>query len=629
MPTPTSVRDLLGDQNVSYYRIPFYQREYTWTIENTNELFDDTVLTTENRLNALLGLVVFVEVDGEETSSRHRSLDVVDGQQRLTTISLFLGIIRSELNSIPHDQLDRGLTRTVFGVTEEIEKLLFRKDQGECKKTLIQFENSDSMHARVFSGLCCSLEDLSSIESPLRPIDKDFLREQMNAGQHEIDAKISWLENSQIFDGRKIRGLNTRKNFMVIYERVRGFAPITLPIAQRIDRLSKLKDTLIQHLTFIVHQTSEYAEAFQLFETLNTRGLDVNASDLIKNNCIREDQANRTEIGELWQLIFEDTIRQKSNKSPVYFLRCYHNSCVGFITKRELYSAFRTLSTRGLRWLRTEVQPEADRFALIMQNLAPITNATSEIKNLLFCLNSTESSQWHTVGLSSIRLLQHHHYHPQISNEICSILREVLKTVIVLELKQIRGSILERKLPEIAHEIHQSIHQQQQSVITLLRTTRDNLRRFRDGHDLDSKGVAEVIEATFYQSNDKAKPILALLRLDSQSQGSAFLELTVEHVHPQKPRNIWPDWDSNSNETNRIGNFISLEGSTNSRLSNGDYSEKKTEYLRVGAPDSFPPDHYLHYSQIDSWTPAIVNDRSHYIANRIETLLQVGDYSLL
>ena len=342
MPNPESVRDLLGNDNIQQYRIPFYKRDYSWTSDNTEEFFDDVKSKIESQSNALLGLVVFVEETSEESNPRKRSLDVVDGQQRLTTISMLLAVIRSELNSIPHDSVPKNLAVKIFGVIEEIEKLLFRPSNNgsRTKHTLINFENDSLTHARIFSGLCCSQEDLENLVSPLSNRDKEFLRNEMNLSQNENDAKITWLSSNGLFDMRVLRGSNTKKNFTFIVEKVREFAPVTMSIQDRVDKIYQLKQTLLQHITLITYETSKYEEAFQLFETLNTRGLDVNASDLIKNHCIRIAPKHRKEIGESWQEIF-GRVQSGSQFNPVYFLRVFHNSTRGFISKRQLYTAYK------------------------------------------------------------------------------------------------------------------------------------------------------------------------------------------------------------------------------------------------------------------------------------------------
>jgi hypothetical protein len=626
MHNPESVRDLLGNDNIQMYRIPFYQRDYSWTTENTQELLDDVTDKIKSESNALLGLVVFVEETLEESNPRKRVLDVVDGQQRLTTISLLLAVIRSELNSIPHNSVPRNLAVRVFGIIEEIEKLLFRSSSSSkgIKHTLINFENDTLVHARIFSGLCCTLEDLEPLKSPLLNQDKEFLRNVIALNPNENDAKIEWLTSSRLFDMRTLRGSNTRKNFAYLVDEVRALAPATMYIEDRVDKLYKLKQTLLQHITLISYETNKYEEAFQLFETLNTRGLDVNASDLIKNHCIKIDSKNKKEIGELWQDIF-GRIQTDSQHNSVYFLRVFHNSTEHFISKRQLYIAFKDLLPKGKNssvWLRTEIKPEADRFIRICQNMANQQGANSQLKNVIFCLNCTSSTQWHTIALSSIRMLEHAKFNPPIASAIYNLLTETLKATLVMELKKVRGSVLERKLPELAQQLHNLIAANTAGLLQDIYEIQKALNAHRIKYDLNSRGIADDLNVKLFD-NKEARPLLAFLRMQSQHQGSAFLDLTVEHVHPKEPRNPWPQWDTISREelTSALGNFISLEGPTNSSLNNADYAFKKSGYASVNAPDTFQATHPLHYQNIDVWTPEVVLERTKELSIQIEQAL--------
>lgn len=618
MPLPESVRDLLGNNNILKYRIPYYQRDYTWTTENTDELFNDIVNRIDSTSNALIGLVVFVEDPSGDRNPRTRRLEVVDGQQRLTTISLILAAIRCELSSIPHSSMDQELAEQVWGVSEEIEKLLFRvtPSEGEKKHTLLSFENETLLHARIFSGLCCNKRDLSYIKSPLKEEDILFLSQGMASNPNQNAVKQSWLKSQLLFDQRVIRGSNTRKNFDHILESIKKFAPDSLTIFDRVARLKQLKQTLLQHITIIVYETQDYEEAFQLFETLNTRGLDVNASDLVKNHCIRIDSSRRIEIGQLWQQIFENiTVHHQ----PVYFLRVVYNSMWGFASKAELYRAYtERLTNNAERWLRTELIHDAQRFVSMMQNLALNTNANSQLKNTLFCLNCTSSTQWHTLGLSSVRLLEHHRFSAPLSIAVQELLLETLKATLVMEIKKVRGSVLERKLPELARQIHQLINANSNNLANDINEIRRDLKDHRQRNELNSEGISDYIDKRLFKNED-ARPLLAFLRLQSQHQGSAFLNLTVEHVYPREPRDIWDGWDENNKiVTSYLGNFISLEGSTNSSLSNTHYEQKKAAYLSVNAPDTFGSNSPLHYSNINLWTPDIVIARTKELARQIE-----------
>ena len=79
-----SVEALLGSGKSKPFVIPEYQRPYAWTEDETGALFDDLYrfFQTENTENFFLGSIVLIK------NEQNRYADVIDGQQRLTTLSI-------------------------------------------------------------------------------------------------------------------------------------------------------------------------------------------------------------------------------------------------------------------------------------------------------------------------------------------------------------------------------------------------------------------------------------------------------------------------------------------------------------------------------------------------------------
>ena len=75
------------------YHIPPYQRPYAWTTEETGTLFDDLYefYRTETADNYFLGTIVLIK---EEDKSH---ADIIDGQQRLTTLTILFSVLASKL----------------------------------------------------------------------------------------------------------------------------------------------------------------------------------------------------------------------------------------------------------------------------------------------------------------------------------------------------------------------------------------------------------------------------------------------------------------------------------------------------------------------------------------------------
>ena len=95
------IRNLLSS---GYYRIPRFQRPYSWTRENIQEFWDDIVKDAPE--NYFIGsMVVF--------KSGSQRYGVVDGQQRLTTITILLAVLRNRLNELGFADLAQGIQNLI------------------------------------------------------------------------------------------------------------------------------------------------------------------------------------------------------------------------------------------------------------------------------------------------------------------------------------------------------------------------------------------------------------------------------------------------------------------------------------------------------------------------------------
>jgi len=99
----TKLLDLLAKG--SQFVIPIYQRTYSWTLSECAQLWDDIVSAgLDNSLNAhFIGSIVHVEKGLSNLTSQEPNL-VIDGQQRLTTITLLVAALAEALNQLPEDE---------------------------------------------------------------------------------------------------------------------------------------------------------------------------------------------------------------------------------------------------------------------------------------------------------------------------------------------------------------------------------------------------------------------------------------------------------------------------------------------------------------------------------------------
>lgn len=90
---PYQVSQIFSNEKVILYKIPKYQREYTWGPKEWNLLFNDII---ENENGYFLGSIICV--DKSKSAMNDVELEVIDGQQRITSLSLLLVALYDKLS---------------------------------------------------------------------------------------------------------------------------------------------------------------------------------------------------------------------------------------------------------------------------------------------------------------------------------------------------------------------------------------------------------------------------------------------------------------------------------------------------------------------------------------------------
>ncbi|WP_084590780.1 DUF262 domain-containing protein [Arenimonas metalli] len=211
------------------FRIPDYQRAYSWTSQQRDDLFDDLIKTHvkgKDEGHFMAALVCLRRGTQELGTDEFQVLDVVDGQQRITTLILLLKTICVALDS--KDKTQKKLQG-------ELSDLLVKPDSDEL---LLLQTNHDSSH--YFS---------------------DYLRK----------GKIAPVSNANTTADREI---------LLAIEDCRRFVSRW---RDNVSDLIALGALLKNRLYFLLHEIEEEKTVYTVFEVLNSRGLSVSWLDRLKS----------------------------------------------------------------------------------------------------------------------------------------------------------------------------------------------------------------------------------------------------------------------------------------------------------------------------------------------------------
>lgn len=244
-----SVREFLGSGKKERFIIPEYQRPYAWTDEEVQTLFDDLVEYTQERIDSpyFLGTIVSYTNDDKEQ-------EIIDGQQRITTLCLLLRAIYTKIEKMDHtDERDNFI--------RQIEPALWQTDELTGKAN----RDQSLLESRVF-------------ESEYNAILTNILE----AGTTDKSAKD-----------------NYSKNYRLCQELIDEYAkeePLTF--------YSFINNILNKAIVLPIKADSQDT-ALTIFSTLNDRGLPLSDADIFKAkiyNSIKDSKA-RNEFIEKWQEI--------------------------------------------------------------------------------------------------------------------------------------------------------------------------------------------------------------------------------------------------------------------------------------------------------------------------------------
>jgi hypothetical protein len=288
--------------NGRMYRVPRFQRDYSWTDEQWEDLWND-ILGVEDEKVHYMGYAVF-QTDND------KDFWIIDGQQRFTTLSILALAVMQTIQS----KAERG---------EEPEQNRERVE--ELRRQFIGYKDPAAL--------------TTSSRLTLNRNNDDFYQSYLL----RMRAPVS-----------KTRLKPSERLMWDAFEYFRDAIQRSLGGASGADLAKFLNETVARKLVFTTIYVSDDLRAYKVFETLNARGVKLSSTDLLKNYLFavvdRERPADLTEAERQWQGI-NNTL---GNEDFTTFLRHYWNAGHTLERKQTLFKA-----------IRRELRTADDVFALL------------------------------------------------------------------------------------------------------------------------------------------------------------------------------------------------------------------------------------------------------------------------
>lgn len=329
------------------FKIPPYQRPYSWTTEEAVTLLDDLLDACREAEQVrdiapyFLGSIVLIK------SHEAAHADVIDGQQRLTTLTILFSVLK-EL--------------AADGKVRRAADALIRQEGDFGKGT----------------------ED--TFRLTLRDRDADFFRKHIQLGEATTDP-------DNLVDAQR----NLVANRNALRKRLEDIPE---------DERGRLLQFAVQRCFLVAVQASDRASAYRVFSVMNNRGLDLTATDILKADIIGAlDPADQAKYNDRWEDIEEELGREAFGDLFAHIRMIHRKAKMRGTLEKEFRDYVKPLQ-RPKAFVDEELPSAANAYEAILSRTVPSARYGAEINRLLSGLSLLDNFDWQPPA---IKFIADHH----------------------------------------------------------------------------------------------------------------------------------------------------------------------------------------------------------------------------
>jgi len=512
-----SVEMLLGSGKSKPFVIPEYQRPYAWTEEQVETLFEDlwefTTISggAERESSYFLGSVVSYENENGEQ-------EIIDGQQRITSLFLLLRAIYTKLVATPESER----TAEANNFIGKIEPTIWRTDK---LTGTVDFKNI-LLTSRVVNNE-----------------GNEILRAILESGKTDENAKDNYSRNYRYF--QKLFDRHSTENPLMIYQFI----------------YAVLNQAILLPITADTQDT-----ALTIFSTLNDRGLPLSDADIFKAKIYNQLEVEAKKVFiERWKDLDEQATDANESIQQLFYYNMFYYRALDQDTNtttpgvRKYYAAnkFERLYKKEL----------LDTLFIILNPWKVINKGeeiegeawskNNKIKQTLDILTSYPNEFWkYPVVIYYVCYRNEENFETRFARFLNKLLMELMtKYLMMPTINAVKPDILKLNSAIVASNI--PIFEFKTVDVTQLEPYIHNPNR---------NAVRMLLKTLAYEHQDELLPT----------------KWEIEHIFPQKwQTNYFPkESDSTIKEKiEHIGNKLPLEKKLNIVAGNGYFSKKKKEYM--------------------------------------------------
>ena len=558
-------RKLIG--NGLTYRIPRFQRDYSWTDNEWEDLWMD-ILGTVQKNGEPAHYMGYLVLQSED----EKNFDVIDGQQRLTTLTLITLAVLKNLQQLVENKNDPERNQ------QRLEQI---------RQTYIGYLDPVTLISRT--KLTLNRNNDHYFQTYLVPLAR-LPQRGFRASEHGLRKAFEWFDKRVREHIKQIGGDE-------------GVA------------LASLIETMSDRLFFTVISVTDELNAYKVFETLNARGVRLSSTDLLKNylfSVLHKDNEHEHEMKALEDR-WESIVSRLGSESFPDFLRTHWNSRKTFVRQSELFKTIRSKATTRESVFELLRDMEADIDAYLALTNPEASQWSSDLRVYAQNLRMFSVRQPFALILAAYRHLN--------SNEFAVLLRSC---VIISFRYNVIGSLPPNEQERIYHSVAQKLTRDDMNGVNQVL---EAMKSIYPSDDIFKVAFADkVIRTTNSRNSRIVRYILCKFEEHAGNQPFDFESdaFNIEHVLPQKPENGWECFTDEEAEAlvYRIGNMTLLTKNANKDLANGSYAIKRPVFNQSGF--------YLTKKLADEnadWTPERISARQKTLAKMATSVWRIAQLS--
>ena len=546
-----TLNEVLG--NGKKMQVPLFQRDYSWDEDNWEDLWNDILSSEQTGSVHYMGSVVLQNIDG-------KNYYIIDGQQRFATLSILILALINKIRILADNDVDKEANR------ERVE-ILMNQYIGQKDPTSLRYssklslnENNDAFYQQRLVAF----------------------KEPVNRMKLSDSEKLLWnayLFFSKVIDEQFKQDLSG--------ERIAYF----------------LNEIVGERLMFIQIVVENELNAYTVFETLNSRGLELTSTDLLKNylfSLVAKSETDLRQVRAQWKKII-DIVGLKA--FPI-FLRQYLNTRMNLISKEYLFKAVKQMVQDGEQVfaLLDELEKNAYVYIALFTPDDVLWENNKEIREDIRALTLFRVTQCNSLLMIAYDKLS------------VADFKKVLRAIVSLSFRyNVIAKLQTNDMEKVYNRASVRIFKSED--ITVRQILEDIRPIYLNDEDFKRYFEHKVMNTNNSATRKLVRYILYKVEAALPNGLHADFEIdtgTIEHILPEAYTEDWSADFSEEEAENyryRLGNLTLLESKKNNREAAAKSFEEKKE---IYANSQYALSRKIEASE---WTPKMIHHRQARIAS--------------